>query len=217
MAGSRFDSNADPAHRIPVVSIHSYAEALGRLYSNKSSDTQIITQIFTSLPPSYSTIIKILKSDYGEPLCALNELGAWKFCEVAFFFHFITFFIYFLSRLRGSVESASCSLLFLLLYLFLYYWLLDWGGVPLIVFFFFILSLFIFFHWLLDWGGVLREKFRSHASIVSPWLPPWTSFLKTTITMGLFFYTMSHLIPLWSWQMEVSCHTMMPSKYMKQA
>ena len=74
MAGSCFDSNADPVHRIPVVSIRSYAEALERLHSNKPSDTQIITQIFTSVPLSYSTIIKILKnSEMANNLYYISE------------------------------------------------------------------------------------------------------------------------------------------------
>lgn len=45
-----------------ISSICSYAEALERLHSDKPSDTQIIAQIFTSLPSSYSTIVKILKN-----------------------------------------------------------------------------------------------------------------------------------------------------------
>src|SRR5882762_8372061 len=45
-----------------ISTIRSYAEALDRLHSDKPSDTQIIARIFTSLPPSYSTIIKILKN-----------------------------------------------------------------------------------------------------------------------------------------------------------
>ncbi|KDR77078.1 hypothetical protein GALMADRAFT_246267 [Galerina marginata CBS 339.88] len=44
-----------------ISTIRSYAEALERLHSDKPSDTQIISRIFTSLPSSYSTIIKILK------------------------------------------------------------------------------------------------------------------------------------------------------------
>ena len=45
-----------------ISTICSYAEALEHLHSDKPSDTQIIARIFTSLPSSYSTIIKILKN-----------------------------------------------------------------------------------------------------------------------------------------------------------
>ncbi|KAG6904047.1 hypothetical protein DXG01_012967 [Tephrocybe rancida] len=45
-----------------IGTIHAYAEALDRLHHDKPSNTQTITRIFTSLPPSYSTIIKILKN-----------------------------------------------------------------------------------------------------------------------------------------------------------
>ena len=45
-----------------ISTIRSYAEALEWLHSDKPSDTQIIARIFTSLPSSYSTIIKILKN-----------------------------------------------------------------------------------------------------------------------------------------------------------
>ncbi|PPQ81143.1 hypothetical protein CVT26_011106 [Gymnopilus dilepis] len=48
--------------RTHISTIRSYAEALDRLHKDKPSDTQIISRIFTSLPSSYSTIIKILKS-----------------------------------------------------------------------------------------------------------------------------------------------------------
>ena len=48
--------------RTHISTIRSYAEALERLHSDKPSDTQIIARIFTSLPSSYSTIIKILKN-----------------------------------------------------------------------------------------------------------------------------------------------------------
>jgi len=44
-----------------ISMICSYAEALDHLHNDKPSDTQTIARIFTSLPPSYSTIIKILK------------------------------------------------------------------------------------------------------------------------------------------------------------
>jgi hypothetical protein len=47
--------------RTHISTIRSYAEALDRLHNDKPSDTQIISRIFTSLPSSYSTIIKILK------------------------------------------------------------------------------------------------------------------------------------------------------------
>ncbi|KDR76609.1 hypothetical protein GALMADRAFT_139523 [Galerina marginata CBS 339.88] len=47
--------------RTHVSTIRFYAEALERLHSDKPSDTQIISRIFTSLPSFYSTIIKILK------------------------------------------------------------------------------------------------------------------------------------------------------------
>ena len=57
-----------------ISTIRSYAEALDRLHSNKPSDTQIIARIFTSLPPSYSTIIKILKnSDNTDNLDYITE------------------------------------------------------------------------------------------------------------------------------------------------
>ena len=63
---TRFHTAAYTNSSIPlrnhISTIHSYAEALERLHSDKPSDTQIIAQIFTSLPPSYSTIIKILKN-----------------------------------------------------------------------------------------------------------------------------------------------------------
>jgi hypothetical protein len=47
--------------RTHISTIRSYAEALDRLHNDKPSDTQTISRIFTSLPSSYSTIIKILK------------------------------------------------------------------------------------------------------------------------------------------------------------
>ena len=57
-----------------ISTIRSYAEALDRLHSDKPSDTQIIARIFTSLPPSYSTIIKILKnSDKANNLDYITE------------------------------------------------------------------------------------------------------------------------------------------------
>ena len=57
-----------------ISTIRSYAEALDRLHSDKPSDTQIIARIFTSLPPSYSTIIKILKnSDNADNLDYITE------------------------------------------------------------------------------------------------------------------------------------------------
>jgi gag-polypeptide of LTR copia-type len=57
-----------------ISTIRSYTEALDRLHSDKPSDTQIIARIFTSLPPSYSTIIKILKkSDNANNLDYITE------------------------------------------------------------------------------------------------------------------------------------------------
>ena len=47
--------------RTHISTIRSYAEALDRLHNDKPSNTQTISRIFTSLPSSYSTIIKILK------------------------------------------------------------------------------------------------------------------------------------------------------------
>lgn len=53
-------------HSIPlqthISTIRSYAESLERLHNDKPSDTQIISRIYTSLPSSYSTMIKILKN-----------------------------------------------------------------------------------------------------------------------------------------------------------
>ena len=48
--------------RTHIGTIRAYAERLDRLYNDKPSDTQIISRILSSLPSSYSTIIKILES-----------------------------------------------------------------------------------------------------------------------------------------------------------
>jgi hypothetical protein len=54
-----------------ISMIRCYTEALERLHSDKPSDTQII---FTPLPPSYSTIIKILKnSEMADNLDYIRE------------------------------------------------------------------------------------------------------------------------------------------------
>jgi hypothetical protein len=75
---TRFHTAAYTDSSIPlrnhISTIRSYAEALDRLHSDKPSDTQIIARIFTSLPPSYSTIIKILKnSDNTDNLDYITE------------------------------------------------------------------------------------------------------------------------------------------------
>jgi hypothetical protein len=48
--------------RTHISTIRAHAERLDRLHNDKPSDTQIISRILSSLPPSYSTIIKILDS-----------------------------------------------------------------------------------------------------------------------------------------------------------
>jgi hypothetical protein len=48
--------------RTHIGTIRAYAEHLDRLHNDKPSDTQIISRILSSLPPSYATIIKILES-----------------------------------------------------------------------------------------------------------------------------------------------------------
>ena len=75
---TQFHTTAYTDSSIPLrnhnSTIRSYAEALERLYSDKPSDTQIIARIFTSLPSSYSTIIKILKnSDKADNLDYITE------------------------------------------------------------------------------------------------------------------------------------------------
>ena len=75
---TRFHTAAYTDSSIPlrthISSIRSYAEALERLHSDKPSDTQIIARIFTSLPSSYSTIIKILmNSDNADDLDYIIE------------------------------------------------------------------------------------------------------------------------------------------------
>ena len=75
---TRFHTAAYTESSIPlqthISTIRSYAEALDRLHSDKPSNTQIIARIFTSLPSSYSTIIKILKnSDKADDLDYITE------------------------------------------------------------------------------------------------------------------------------------------------
>jgi len=48
--------------RTHIGNLRAYAEQLDRLHNDKPSDTQIISRILSSLPSSYSTIIKILDS-----------------------------------------------------------------------------------------------------------------------------------------------------------
>jgi hypothetical protein len=48
--------------RTHIGILRAYAEQLDRLHKDKPSDTQIISRILSSLPSSYSTIIKILDS-----------------------------------------------------------------------------------------------------------------------------------------------------------
>lgn len=63
-----YTDNTTPL-RTHVGTIRAYAERLDRLHNDKPSDTQIVSRILSSLPSSYSTIIKILEShDDGDKI-----------------------------------------------------------------------------------------------------------------------------------------------------
>jgi hypothetical protein len=55
-------TNSDVPLRTHIGILRAYAEQLDQVHNDKPSDTQIISRILSSLPSSYSTIIKILDS-----------------------------------------------------------------------------------------------------------------------------------------------------------